>query len=148
MNGSESFCARSIKPFGGSRRCLRRTRALWEFNDGKERRKGVPGLSRAAQPMVLCAGERIAAETWSEQKSGRSDLSGSKTRKCTAHQSTRSSRIGESGSCRSSDNRDLRGKARLLRRFRQDFLKSSRYNLVLTWLQHPNPHNDYVAASR
>ena len=44
--------------------------------------------------------------------------------------------------------RDLRGKARLLRRFRQDFLKSSRYNLVLTWLQHPNPHNDYVAASR
>ena len=70
MNGSESFCARSIKPFGGSRRCLRRTRALWEFNDGKERRKGVPGLSRAAQPMVLCAGERIAAETWSEKKSG------------------------------------------------------------------------------
>jgi len=70
VNGSESFCARSIKPFGGSRRCLRRTRALWEFNDGKERRKGVPGLSRAAQPMVLCAGERIAAETWSEKKSG------------------------------------------------------------------------------
>jgi hypothetical protein len=51
-------------------------------------------------------------------------------------------------SCRRSDNRDLRGKAHLFRRFRQDFLKSSRYNLILTWLQHPNPHNDYVAASR
>jgi hypothetical protein len=47
-----------------------------------------------------------------------------------------------------SGNQDLRDKIRLRRRFRQDFLKSSRYSLVLTWLQHPNPHNDYVAASR
>lgn len=42
---------------------MRRTRALWELNDRKELREGVPGLSRAAQPMAMCAWERIAAGT-------------------------------------------------------------------------------------
>ena len=56
-NPGRDLRARSIKPFGGSRPCLRRTRALWEFKCGKEQCERVPRWCRRAHPMTAYGGE-------------------------------------------------------------------------------------------
>jgi hypothetical protein len=49
VEAGKDFRARSIKPFERGRPGLRQTRALWEFNRGKERCEGVPWLCRGGQ---------------------------------------------------------------------------------------------------
>ena len=47
---------------------------LWKFNDGREGREGVAGLSRVAQLMSMGAWEGMAGEVCSEERSGKRRL--------------------------------------------------------------------------
>ena len=69
VNGGKEFRARSVKPFGGGRPGLRRTRALWKFNCGKERCGGVPGLRCGAQQLRAWVEKKVGEKNYDEKRS-------------------------------------------------------------------------------
>jgi hypothetical protein len=62
VNGEAEFCARSVKPFGGGRPWLRRTRALCKFNNGEKRSRGPRRLCCQAQNRTRRANELATAK--------------------------------------------------------------------------------------
>jgi hypothetical protein len=57
----EGLLARPVKPFGGGRPWLRRTRALCKFNDGEKRSRGPRRLCCQLQNTTRRAKELVTA---------------------------------------------------------------------------------------
>src|SRR5437899_9673764 len=56
VEGGAVLCARSIKPLEGSRPWLRRTRALWRLNGGRQRCRASPKLCGRGGQMTAGSG--------------------------------------------------------------------------------------------
>ena len=69
MKAGRGFRARSIKPFERGRPGLRRTRALWKFNGGKERCEGVPGPRCGAQQLLAWVEKKVGEKNYDEKRS-------------------------------------------------------------------------------
>jgi hypothetical protein len=61
VNGEAEFRARPVKPFGGGRPWLRRTRTLCKFNDGEKRSRGPRRLCCRLQNTTRRANELVTA---------------------------------------------------------------------------------------
>src|SRR5437870_6623477 len=79
VEGGAVLCARSIKPLEGSRPWLRRTRALWRLNGGRQRCGVLPTLCGRARQITAGTGycERVTRrgryESWKKRFALRQD---------------------------------------------------------------------------
>jgi hypothetical protein len=60
--------ARPVKPFGRGRLWLRRTRALWRLNFGRERFGGGQTLNWKGQQLTTCAHQLASVGTYLEEQ--------------------------------------------------------------------------------